>query len=32
MAATLERVWMLAMVLLFITSPHMGMPMVNRTA
>ena len=32
MAATLERVWMFAMVLLFITSPHTGMPMVYRTA
>ena len=32
MAATLETVWMFAMVLLFITSPHIGMPMVYRTA
>ena len=31
MAATLERVWMFAMELLFITSLHMGMPMVYRT-
>ena len=26
---TLVMVWMFAMLLLFITSPHMGMPMVN---
>ena len=32
MAHTLERVWMFAMVLLFITSFHMGMPTVNCTA
>ena len=32
MAHTLERVWMFAMVLLFITSCHMGIPTVNCTA
>ena len=32
MAHTLDKVWMFAMELLFITSPHMGMPMVNCTA
>ena len=31
-AMTLVMVWMFAMLLLFITSPHMGMPMVNWTA
>ena len=31
-AHTLDMVWMFAMELLFITSPHMGMPMVNCTA
>ena len=31
-AMTLVMVWMFAMLLLFITSPHMGMPMVNCTA
>ena len=32
MAHTLDRVWMFAMELLFITSCHMGMPKVNCTA
>ena len=32
MAATLVRVWIFAMELLFITSPQTGMPMVYRTA
>ncbi len=32
MAQMLDRVWMFAMELLFITSSHMGMPMVNCTA
>ena len=31
-AMTLVMVWMFAMLLLFITSPHIGMPMVNWTA